>query len=155
MTEQHAEPNYIKIFIWLAVLTAIELGTTKLHIPRLSIAILLVGEAITKALLVAMFFMHLRFEKKTLAVIATCPLILCVFLSLMLMPDSTGAKDSVVPMPAAATDTPAAGEEGHEGGAPAGEPGHEGAPSGENGAAGATGEAPPSGGSAEGAGTGK
>jgi hypothetical protein len=31
--------------------------------------------------------MHLKFEKKTLALVALSPFILCVFLILMLMPD--------------------------------------------------------------------
>ena len=115
MTATHKDPNYIAIWGWLLLLTLIELGTTQLPIGRLSIAVLLVGEALTKALLVAMYFMHLKFEKKTLAIIATCPLILCVFLSLMLLPDSSGAMDSVVPVtPAGQTAAPAS-----EGAAPA------------------------------------
>jgi len=36
---------------------------------------------------VAMHFMHLKFEKRTLAVVALVPFVLCVFLILMLMPD--------------------------------------------------------------------
>jgi cytochrome c oxidase subunit IV len=34
-----------------------------------------------------MFFMHLRFERLTLGVIAFTPLIICVFLVFMLTPD--------------------------------------------------------------------
>lgn len=148
MTAPHREPNYIMIFVWLTILTVVEIATTKLPLSRLSIAVLLVGEAITKALLVALYFMHLRFEKKTLAMIAASPLVLCVFLSLMLMPDSTGAKDSVVPVPSAAPSTPGAGGEGHEapasGEAPAEEAGHE-SPAVEAGHDGTSGQETPSG----------
>jgi len=54
---------------------------------RLFINILLVGFALAKAALVAMYFMHLRFERITLAMIAVTPLIICLFLILMLLPD--------------------------------------------------------------------
>ena len=37
--------------------------------------------------LVGMYFMHLKFERLTLGMIALTPLILCVFLILMLLPD--------------------------------------------------------------------
>jgi len=43
--------------------------------------------ALGKAALVAMFFMHLRFERVTLGVIAFTPLVICVFLVFMLTPD--------------------------------------------------------------------
>ena len=52
------------------------------------IAVLLVGMALTKASLVALYFMHLKFERRVLTMIAFTPLLLCVFLALMLMPDS-------------------------------------------------------------------
>ena len=102
MTATHKEPNYYAIWGWLLVLTIVELATTQLPIGRLSIAVLLVGEAVTKALLVAMYFMHLKFERRTLAMIAASPLVLCVFLALMLLPDSTGGTHTSAPPPAGA-----------------------------------------------------
>ena len=48
---------------------------------------LLVVLAVWKAALVAMHFMHLKFEKTTLALVALTPFVLCVFLILMLLPD--------------------------------------------------------------------
>jgi cytochrome c oxidase subunit IV len=50
-------------------------------------AALLIAMALGKAALVAMFFMHLRFERLTLGVIAFTPLVICVFLVFMLTPD--------------------------------------------------------------------
>ena len=114
MTAIHKEPNYYAIWGWLLLLTIVELGTTQLPIAKLSIAVLLVGEAITKAILVAMYFMHLKFEKKILAMIAVSPLVLCVFLAVMLLPDSKGAKDSVVAPPPSATSTESAAPPAHE-----------------------------------------
>ena len=83
----HAHPNYIKIFIILSVLTAVEIGVTFLGLPRKLLVALLVGLAVWKAALVALHFMHLKIEKKTLTIVAIVPFILCVFLSLMLLPD--------------------------------------------------------------------
>jgi len=83
----HSQNNYIKIFILLSVLTVIEVGLTFLGLPKMLLATLLVIFAVWKAALVAMHFMHLKFEKKTLTVVAIIPFILCVFLILMLLPD--------------------------------------------------------------------
>ena len=89
MADTHAEPNYIAIFWWLLALTILEIAVIYMPIARFIIVILLVGFALSKAALVAMYFMHLRFERLTLGVIAITPLILCVFLILMLIPDIT------------------------------------------------------------------
>ena len=83
----HAHHNYIKIFIILSVLTAVEIGVTFLGLPRTLLVTLLVSLAVWKAALVALHFMHLKIEKKTLTIVALIPFVLCVFLSLMLLPD--------------------------------------------------------------------
>ena len=49
--------------------------------------LLLVALAVGKALLVALYFMHLRFETRTLGAIVLTPFVICVFLVFMLMPD--------------------------------------------------------------------
>lgn len=89
MTTAHTEPNYIGVFWWLLGLTILEIAVIYMPMARLIIVILLVGLALSKASLVAMYFMHLKFERATLGVIALIPLILCVFLILMLLPDIT------------------------------------------------------------------
>jgi len=83
----HSHPNYLRIFWILLVLTIVEVGITFLHLPKMLLASLLIILAVWKAALVAMHFMHLKFEKTTLAVVAITPFILCVFLILMLLPD--------------------------------------------------------------------
>ena len=82
-------PRYMYIFLWLAILTAIEVVVA---IPEYSIVIkgiLLIGLACGKAFLVAAYFMHLKLEKRTLAIIVITPFLICVFLVIMLMPDLT------------------------------------------------------------------
>lgn len=87
MADTHASPNYWKIFFYLFVLTVVEIGVIYLPVAKIVIAVLLVTLACYKAFLVAMYFMHLKFERRTLAIIALTPFILCVFLILMLIPD--------------------------------------------------------------------
>lgn len=84
---EHATSAYIKIFYVLLVLTIIEVSIVYMGLPKMLLAALLVTFAVWKAALVAMHFMHLKFEKKTLAAVALAPFVLCVFLILMLMPD--------------------------------------------------------------------
>jgi cytochrome c oxidase subunit IV len=83
----HQEPNYMGVFWWLLALTILEIIVVYMPLVRMVVAILLVTLAITKAALVAMYFMHLKFERRTLAVVALSPFVLCVFLILMLTSD--------------------------------------------------------------------
>jgi caa(3)-type oxidase subunit IV len=80
--------TYMQIFVWLTILTAIEVGIVYVIHSRFVLITLLCALAIIKAALVAMFFMHLRFEKKTLALVVSVPLLLAGILILGLMPDS-------------------------------------------------------------------
>lgn len=98
MSNHHKEPNYMFIFYALAILTIVEVVLFKLPIAKILIAILLTGLALGKASLVAMYFMHLKFEKKTLALIAITPLLLCTLLVFALLPDhlSTPHKSATI-----------------------------------------------------------
>ena len=83
----HTHPNYMGIFWVLLVLTVVEVALTFFGLPKLLLGSLLVILAVWKAALVAMYFMHLKFERRTLAMIAVVPFILCLFFILMLLPD--------------------------------------------------------------------
>jgi caa(3)-type oxidase subunit IV len=75
METAHRHPPYIKIWIYLALLTAAELLLAfKLPISPNVKLILLLGTAVWKALLVALFFMHLKSEKWNLRILAMVPL---------------------------------------------------------------------------------
>ena len=92
MEHAHKEhPKYMRIFWILLVLTILEvlvaLPFLKQMLGTAITAILLIGMACSKALYVALYFMHLKFEKKTLMIIALTPFIICVFLVFMLLPD--------------------------------------------------------------------
>jgi cytochrome c oxidase subunit IV len=85
--EAHAEPNYIAIFIYLAVLTGVELLVYAMGFTTVLKIGLLVALALAKAVLVAMYFMHLSFERRGLWIIAGIPMVLVAFCYLMLRPD--------------------------------------------------------------------
>ena len=80
MSTDHKEPNYMAIFWWLLALTILEVLAAISPIVQGAKAALLVSMALAKVILVAMYFMHLRFETRTMAAIVVTPLILCVFL---------------------------------------------------------------------------
>jgi cytochrome c oxidase subunit 4 len=85
--EAHKHPNYMTIFWWLAALTVIELLVIFLPLAKFTIGVLLVGLALGKAALVAMYFMHLRFEARTMGLIAVTPLAIATLLVFLLLPD--------------------------------------------------------------------
>ena len=77
---RHAHPNYIGIWVLLFVLTAVELGVAFLPFSKTIIVLLLIGLAFWKAALVALYYMHLRFEPNRLRILAVAPLPLIVIL---------------------------------------------------------------------------
>ena len=83
----HKHPNYMAIFWWLAILTVIELAVIFTPLGKFTIGVLLCALAVTKAALVAMYFMHLRFEARTLGLIAVTPLTIATLLIFVLLPD--------------------------------------------------------------------
>ena len=83
----HEQRRYLQVFLWLAILTALEIGVIYMPISTLAIGLMLVVLAGTKAALVALFYMHLSVEKRTLTYIALTPAVLCVLLVFALLPD--------------------------------------------------------------------
>ncbi len=101
-TAEHSHPNYMMIFCWLAALTVVELAVIFLPISKIIIAILLCALALGKAALVAMFFMHLRFETRTLGLVALTPLAIAFLLVLLLVWDGNPVQHTSGQKPAAA-----------------------------------------------------
>jgi len=81
------ERRYLQVFVWLGVLTALELWVTTVSLQRFTIGMILVVLAATKASLVALYYMHLANEKRMLMYIALTPAVICVWLVFMLTPD--------------------------------------------------------------------
>ena len=99
-------PKYMNIFWWLLGLTIVEVAVAIPEYSTVLKAILLIGLACSKAILVANYFMHLKFERKTLAIIVLTPFIICVLLVFALMPDLTSdARHEGIEKPAEVVDT--------------------------------------------------
>ena len=73
-------PNYIAVWGALAALTAVEVAIVYFRLERKLLIPLLIFLALWKAMLVALYFMHLRFEPKRLLYIVLAPLPLAVIL---------------------------------------------------------------------------
>ena len=81
-------PPYIRVFILLAVLTIIEVVLAQLPIPR---APILIPISIIKASLVALYYMHLRYDNRVFAAIFGFGMIIGVgfLISLVVLLNST------------------------------------------------------------------
>jgi cytochrome c oxidase subunit 4 len=78
MSQETHATNYMKIFWWLAGLTVVEVGYSSVlpHEHKAALIIGLVGFAAIKASMVALYFMHLKYERRSLGIIVTSTLIL-------------------------------------------------------------------------------
>ena len=87
-TAAHKPVNYGAIFWALLILTICEIITANLHMVATPIRVVgLVVLAIIKASLVALFYMHLKFEKFLIYFIVIFPLFLATILTLMVLAD--------------------------------------------------------------------
>ena len=77
----HKHPNYVLIWVYLAVLTGVELVVALMHfLPRKLLIGTLIFLAVWKALLVALYFMHLKFEPRKLVWMIIIPFPLAVIM---------------------------------------------------------------------------
>jgi cytochrome c oxidase subunit IV len=88
MAGEHKHPNYMAIFWLLAILTVIELIVVFLPFGKMVNGTMLCALAVGKAAVVAMYFMHLKFESRTLGLIALTPLAIATLLVFVILPDA-------------------------------------------------------------------
>jgi cytochrome c oxidase subunit 4 len=97
MSEHVAEHTHVEgsnrlftmVWIWLLVLTAIEVFLAYIHLPLKFMLTILIGLSIIKAALIIAYFMHLRFERLTLVLTLIPMLVVCICLMLFVFfPDS-------------------------------------------------------------------
>jgi cytochrome c oxidase subunit 4 len=84
---EHPPVPYLLIAATLFVLTGVTIGVSFIPLSKAGNVILAMAIASTKASLVLMFFMHLKYEKKTMFVIALVPYVLAAILLFALFPD--------------------------------------------------------------------
>jgi cytochrome c oxidase subunit IV len=88
MAGEHKHPNYMAIFWILAILTVVELIVVFLPFGKMVNGTMLCALAVGKAAVVAMYFMHLKFETRTLGLIALTPLAIATLLVFVILPDA-------------------------------------------------------------------
>lgn len=87
MATHKAHPNYVAIWVWLVALVAASLAATLLPGGRVVAVTFIFVAAIVKALLVALNYMHLRFEPRLIYAIALVPVVFAFILAVALFPD--------------------------------------------------------------------
>lgn len=85
---QQKHPPYMAVWAALAVITLMEVLYAFLDIPKVYLAVGLIVMAVWKALLVALYYMHLRFEPRRLWVLAASPLPLVAILIVFVLQEN-------------------------------------------------------------------
>jgi cytochrome c oxidase subunit 4 len=88
VAQPHEQPNYLAVFIALAVITAIittvELMSGSLGIPRVFLNSFYVAMAVAKATLVAMYYMHLKQDSRLYTALFVTPALFALVFIIML-----------------------------------------------------------------------
>ncbi len=87
MASHAGRPNYVLIWGWLVGLMVIGLLASFLPGVRTLAVALIFATAAAKALLVALNYMHLRFEPRLIYAIAIVPVLFVLLLMVALFPD--------------------------------------------------------------------
>ncbi|MBI1748762.1 MAG: cytochrome C oxidase subunit IV family protein [Acidobacteria bacterium] len=107
-----AHPHGYRVYglCWLGLLglTVLAMGVSHLSMAPAIKALVLVGLSLVKVLLIAAYFMHLRFEKLNLVLITGVPLLLAVIMWFMIVPDTRDTSRRVLVMRDTAVQAPAA-----------------------------------------------
>jgi cytochrome c oxidase subunit 4 len=91
----HAEEHFagsnklfISIWVWLLLLTGIEVFLAYKPMSILLMLTILLGLSIIKAALIVAYFMHLKFERLSLVLTIVPMLVVCICLLFVFFPDS-------------------------------------------------------------------
>jgi caa(3)-type oxidase subunit IV len=87
MASHGVRPNYVAIWGWLVALMITGLAASFLPGARGLAVVLIFATAVAKALLVALNYMHLKFEPRLIYAIAIVPVLFLLVLTVALFPD--------------------------------------------------------------------
>lgn len=79
---------FISIWVWLVVLTLLEILLAYKTMPLHLMLTVLLGLSIIKAALIMAYFMHLKFERLSLILTLVPMLVICICLLFVFFPDS-------------------------------------------------------------------
>jgi len=78
----------LTIWVWLLILTGVEVFLAYIQFAVNVMLVLLMGLSLVKAALIMAYFMHLRFEKRTLVLTLVPALVVVVSTLAVFFPDS-------------------------------------------------------------------
>jgi cytochrome c oxidase subunit 4 len=86
----HGGSNKMYLVVWftLVALTFAEVYLAYLHLPAVTMLLLLIALSVLKAGLIMAYFMHLRFERFALALTLIPATIFCIGMMTVIFPDS-------------------------------------------------------------------
>jgi cytochrome c oxidase subunit 4 len=90
-TEEHfagSNKLFISIWVWLVVLTLVEIFLAYRPMPIHFMLVVLMGLSIIKAALIIAYFMHLKFERLSLILTLVPAAVICICLLFVFFPDS-------------------------------------------------------------------
>ncbi len=87
MASHGVRPNYVAIWVWLVALLIVGLAASFVPGARGLAVALIFATAVAKALLVALNYMHLKFEPRLIYAIAIVPVLFVLVLIMALFPD--------------------------------------------------------------------
>lgn len=90
-TKAHESPKYLLVWFYLLILTIAEVGVAFVsHLPETWLIVILLFLAVWKASLVAMYYMHLKFEPPRLVLMVMAPLPLAILITLVVLTEGFG-----------------------------------------------------------------
>ncbi|MBI1749624.1 MAG: cytochrome C oxidase subunit IV family protein [Acidobacteria bacterium] len=97
-SESHGHAGTTKLFawvwVWLVAITGVEVYLAYMHLPPVTMLLLLIGMSVVKAGLIMSYFMHLRFEKSSLVWALIPATLFCIGMLTMIFPDGVRLRDS-------------------------------------------------------------
>ncbi len=85
--------TYSMVWLWLVVLTGVEVFLGYIHVPLAMLLITVMGLSVIKAVLIMAYFMHLKFERLSLILTIVPAMVICILLLLGFFPDGFRAFD--------------------------------------------------------------
>ena len=81
--EHHGNRLYLMVWFWLLAMTGVEVFLAYERLPIHVMLALLLSLSLVKAALIIAYFMHLRFEKRSMTLTLMPPLVICICLMIV------------------------------------------------------------------------
>ena len=87
MSQAITQRQYVLIWVWLAALMLLGVLLSTWHLPHRTVVLAVLGLSTVKAVMVAAYYMHLKFDRKFLTFVATLPIPFGILLVVMVLLD--------------------------------------------------------------------